>query len=305
MNVDLKQLRSFVAVARLGNFTRAAEWLHLSQPSLSAHIGQLEQTLGLRLIDRSTRAVALTAAGGELLVSADRILAEVDAALASLGDLASRRRGHVTVAALPSIAADILPRAIARLAAAHPDVTVSLRDDLAGGIVAGVRSGEVDFGVTAIDLVEDDIAVRPLTDDALVLIARPGHPALAPKRVTWALAAAHPFVAMTRGSSVRRLTDRAFAAQAHEIVPAYEARYLSSAIGLVAAGLGVAALPSLALPMAQQAGLAHRPLAEPVVTRRIGLVMRRGRSLAPAAAGLAQFLAAAARDALPKRRRAT
>ena len=305
MNVDSKQLRSFVAVARLGNFTRAAEQLHLSQPSLSLHIHQIERSIGLRLMDRSTRAVALTAAGVDFLAGADRILGEVEAALASLGDLANRKRGHVAVAALPSVAADILPRAIARLAAQHPGVIVTLRDVLADHIVAKVRSGEVDFGVTAIDLVDDDIAVRPLTDDSLMLVAPPDHPAVKAKRVTWKLASGLPFIAMTRDSSVRRLTERAFATNGLSVEPAFEATYLSSAIGLVASRLGVAAMPSLASPMVAQAGLAERRLTEPVITRRIGIVTRRGRSLSPAAASLAALLAGAARDALPKRRRAS
>src|SRR5262245_656673 len=157
MGVDLHQLRIFVAVARLGNFTRAAERLGLSQPSLSLHIRQLEQDLGVRLFDRSTRSVALTPAGEDFLPTAERLLDDFRAAAAAVADLAARRRGRVAVAVLPSVAADLLPRAIALLRARHPDVSVSLRDDVAEHIPARVRSGEVDFGLGAIDSMDADM----------------------------------------------------------------------------------------------------------------------------------------------------
>src|SRR5260370_34619552 len=99
--------------ARLGNFTRPAERLNLSPPSLSLHVRQLELDLGVRLLDRSTRSVVLTRAGDDFLPTAERLLDDFRSAVASVTDLAARRRGRVTVAVLPSIAAELLPRAIA------------------------------------------------------------------------------------------------------------------------------------------------------------------------------------------------
>src|SRR3982074_1713791 len=166
MNVDLHQLRIFVAVARLGNFTRAAERLHLSQPSLSLHIRQLEQDLGVRLFDRSTRSVVLTQAGDDLLPTAERLLDDFQSAVASVGDLPPPGRGRVARALLPSVAAELLPRAIALLRIRHPDITVAVRDDMAEHIPARVRNGEVDFGLGAIDSVDADVLGSPLVKDA-------------------------------------------------------------------------------------------------------------------------------------------
>ena len=180
MNINLNQLRVFVAVARLGNFTRAAERLRLSQPSMSLHIRQLEQDLGVRLFDRSTRSVALTRAGEDFLPTAERLLDDVKSAVASVADLAARRRGRVVVAVLPSVAAELLPRAIAALHARHPDITVSLRDDVAELIPARVRSGEVDFGLGAIDSIDADIAGSPLVSDELIAVFPPSHPLASP-----------------------------------------------------------------------------------------------------------------------------
>jgi LysR family transcriptional regulator, carnitine catabolism transcriptional activator len=293
MNINLNQLRVFVAVARLGNFTRAAERLHLSQPSMSLHIRQLEQDLGVRLFDRSTRSVALTRAGDDFLPTAERLLDDVQSAVASVADLAARRRGRVAVAVLPSVAAELLPRAIGALHARHPDITVSLRDDVAELIPARVRSGEVDFGLGAIDSIDADIAGSPLVSDELIAVFPPSHP-LASAKTTWRALAKYPFVAMSRDSSVRRLTEQAFAHNGLLLEPAFEAKYMSTAIGIIAHGLGVGTLPSSAISMVQHAELAHAEIRGPVMKRQIGIMTRRGRSLSPAAEALVAALKTAA-----------
>jgi DNA-binding transcriptional LysR family regulator len=303
MNINLNQLRVFVAVARLGNFTRAAERLHLSQPSMSLHIRQLEQDLGVRLFDRSTRSVALTRAGDDFLPTAERLLDDVQSAVAAVADLAARRRGRVAVAVLPSVAAELLPRAMAALHAHHPDITVSLRDDVAEQIPARVRSGEVDFGLGAIDSIDADIAGSPLVGDELIAVFPPSHALArgngsAPSvKITWRALAKFPFVAMSRDSSVRRLTEQAFAHNGLVLEPAFEAKYMSTAIGIVAHGLGVGTLPSSAVSMAQHAGLAHAEIRGPVMKRQIGIITRRGRSLSPAAEALVAALKTAATKA--------
>jgi LysR family transcriptional regulator, carnitine catabolism transcriptional activator len=298
MNINLNQLRVFVAVARLGNFTRAAERLHLSQPSMSLHIRQLEQDLGVRLFDRSTRSVALTRAGDDFLPTAERLLDDVQSAVASVADLAARRRGRVAVAVLPSVAAELLPRAMAALHARHPDITVSLRDDVAELIPARVRSGEVDFGLGAIDSIDADIAGSPLVSDELIAVFPPSHP-LASAKTTWRALAKYPFVAMSRDSSVRRLTEQAFAHNGLVLEPAFEAKYMSTAVGIIAHGLGIGTLPSSAVSMVRHAGLAHAEIRGPVMKRQIGIMTRRGRSLSPAA----EALVAALKTASAKARR--
>jgi DNA-binding transcriptional LysR family regulator len=300
MNINLHQLRIFVAVARLGNFTRAAERLRLSQPSLSLHVRQLEQDLGVRLFDRSTRSVVLTRAGDDFLPTAERLLDDFQSAVASVADLAARRRGRVAVAVLPSVAAELLPRAIALLRVRHPDITVALRDDVAEHIPARVRNGEVDFGLGAIDGVDADILGSPLIRDELIAVLPHEHPLLTTSgstgktKTTWRVLAKYPFVAMSRDSSVRRLTEQAFAHNGLVLEPAFEAKYMSTALGMIAHGLGVGALPSSALSMVGQAGLSHAEVHAPIMKRRIGIMTRRGRSLSPAAQALVGTLKIAA-----------
>jgi LysR family transcriptional regulator, carnitine catabolism transcriptional activator len=290
MNVDLKQVRIFVMVARLGNFTRAAERLHLSQPSLSLHIRRLEQALRVRLFDRSTRAVHLTGAGQDFLPVAERLIEDFQSAVSSVADLAARRRGRVSVAVLPSIAAELLPRAIAALHRAHPDIGVSLRDDVAGLIAARVRNGEVDFGISACAGLEADLAAAPLLSDELLAVFPRRHPLAGAARPTWRALAAHPFIAMSRDSSVRQMTDQAFAHNGLVIEPVSEAKYMSTALGLVANAVGIAALPSSAVGMIRQAGLGAAMVHDPVMTRQIGILTRHGRTLGPAAQALVEAL---------------
>jgi LysR family transcriptional regulator, carnitine catabolism transcriptional activator len=290
MNADLRQLRVFVAVAQLGNFTRAAERLNLSQPSLSLHMRQLEKSLGVRLLDRSTRAVSLTRAGEDFLPVAERLLEDFQQAVRSVADLAAHRRGRVVVSVLPSVAADLLPRALAVLREKYPGIAVSIRDEVAEQIVARVRSGEADFGVGAIDGLAPDVTGVPLLRDELLAVIPREHPLARVAKPTWRALARYPFVAMSRDSSVRRLTDQAFAQNGLTAAPAYEAKYMSSAIGLVGQGLGVAALPSSARLMVEQAGLHHARLTDPVMRRQIGVLSRQGRSLSPAAQALVGIL---------------
>jgi DNA-binding transcriptional LysR family regulator len=118
-------------------------------------------------------------------------------------------------------------------------------------------------------------------------------------KTTWCALAKYPFVAMSRDSSVRRLTEQAFAHNGLVLEPAFEAKYMSTAVGIIAHGLGVGTLPSSAVSMVQHAGLAHAEIRSPVMKRQIGVMTRRGRSLSPAA----EALVAALKTASAKARR--
>jgi DNA-binding transcriptional LysR family regulator len=235
---------------------------------------------------------------------AERLIEDFQSAVSAVADLAARRRGRVSVAVLPSIAADLVPRAIAALHELHPDIGVSLRDDVAGLIAARVRSGEVDFGISACAGLEADLAAAPLLSDELLAVFPRPHPLGRSPRATWRALAAHPFIAMSRDSSVRQLTDQAFAHGGLVAEPACEAKYMSTALGLVVNGVGVGVLPSSARSMIEQAGLAAATLHDPVMRRDIGIVTKRGRSLGPAAQALVEALRGLLRErASPERPR--
>jgi DNA-binding transcriptional LysR family regulator len=288
MTAELRHIEAFLAVARSGNFTRAAADLHVSQPALTVQIRQLEAALGLRLFDRNNRRVALTQPGRELVAPLERVLLDVRSIVESAHDFAAHRRGVVTVACLPSIAAALLPRAIAELALHHQGIAVRLRDVVADRVVALVRSGEVDFGLGSCG-VERDVAVQPLFADRLAAFV-PKHHRLATRRhVTLREVAGYPLILTGRDSSVRELVERALDQERLSVTVAHEATYMTTALGLAAAGLGVAILPDVANTSASPA-IRRVDIRKPVLTRQIGILTRAGRSLPPAAQKLVEVL---------------
>ena len=128
MDVDLRHLQAFVAVARHGSFTRAAQAVHISQPTFTVQIRHLETSLGVRLVDRNTRTVQLTPIGRELAPVLERILRELDSALLNTRALSSRASGFVAIAALPTLSATVLPGIISEFRKEYPGIAIHLRD---------------------------------------------------------------------------------------------------------------------------------------------------------------------------------
>jgi LysR family carnitine catabolism transcriptional activator len=289
-NVSTRQLQAFIALAEQRSFTRAAALCHLSQPAFSALIGQLEDTLGLRLFDRSTRHVAPTAEGQAFEVSARRVLAEFDAALAGVNDQLARRRGRVSIALLPSLAAGWLPQVLQTYRARHPGIEIEVADVLSEPCVERVRSGEADFALAAIRADTPELRAEPFCSDGFHLVCPEGHPLATQAEVKPRDVAAYPFVHMARTSSVRQFLDAAV--HPLQMQTLMEVDQLATAMGMVRAGLGISLMPALTLFHFAQPGLVTRPLAWPGLVRRIYLVRRRDRSLSLAAQSLYELVLA-------------
>lgn len=290
MNVTTRQLRAFMALASACHFTRAATACHLSQPAFSALIRQLEDTLGARLFDRNTRHVALTAEGEAFHVAAQRVLDEVDAALAGMQDRAARRRGRVSIALLPSLAADWLPVVLAGFRAACPGIEIQVADVLSEPCIDRVRSGQADFALAATRADTPELRAELFCSDGFHLVCPVGHPLARladprPKDV-----ARWPFVHLSRTSSVRQYIDAATHPQ--PLASVLEVDQLATVSGMVRAGLGISIVPALALYQFRAPELAIRPVHWPGLTRRIYLVRRRDRSLSAAAQGLYDWVMA-------------
>ena len=266
------------------NFTRAARSLNMSQPALTVRIRHLEDALGVRLLDRTTRSVTLTQVGGEFLPIVERVLSEMDAVAVNARELAGRRRGLVTVAALPSIASTVLPTTVAEFKIRHPGITVKLRDAVAQRVVALVKSGEADFGIGSPTRRDPELRISHLMDDPVSVALPPGHPLERRARIRLEDLLSCPLILMDREYSVRSLIERAFHSIGRTVVPAYEASYVSTALGLVKAGLGVAIVArSAAGEAAELVGLRARPIDHPMLVRHISLLEIAGRSLSRAA----------------------
>jgi len=296
IDLNLRQLQSFVAVARFGSFTRAAHLLHLSQPALTKQVRQLELTLSVRLFDRNTRTVELTRIGKELVPAIEQLLREIDAIVINARGLAEKSRGVIRVAALPSISSTILPRAVAQFRESYPGISVVLKDILAQHLVTMVKEEEVDFGIGSLNGTDPDIKFTLLLTDRIVVVFPPGFPLERKKTIELKELAGFPLVLMDKESSVRRLVDRAFEEAGEFVTPAFEAIYMSTAAGMVRAGLGVALLPSSALQTGELTGLRSRSVRHPALTREIGVIQKPRRSLSPAAESFLKTLKSACKQ---------
>lgn len=293
MTAELRHIEAFLAVARCGNFTRAAVELHVSQPALTVQIRQLEAALGVRLFDRNSRTVGLTPPGRELVAPFERVLLDIRTIVEGAHDFAAHRRGVVSVACLPSIAADLLPRAIAALATRHHGIVVRVRDVVAARVLELVKSGEVDFGVGSCGPPDRELSEQPFLADRLAAFVPRNHPFADRRYVRLREVATHPIILTGRDSSVRELVERALKQERLSIQVAQEATYMATALGMVAAGLGVAILPHVAITSAPRV-VRRVAIRTPALTRRIGIITRSGRSLQPAARELVEVLQAAA-----------
>lgn len=294
INIETAELQAFIAVARQSSFRAAAEGLFITQPALSRRIENLEQALQERLFDRTTRRVSLTPAGELFLVHAQAVMEELELAVRSVEQGMAQRRQHVTVACVPSVANNLLPLVLKPYARSHPHVRVRIIDESAADVLESVRKGEADFGVNFIGAQEAEIDFEELTRERYLAVMPVHHPLAAHATLNWKSLAGEKLVSVSSSSGNRSLIDNAFARVPQRPVIQYETNHVAGAISLVAAGLGVALLPELALRNAPYKGIVARPVTSPVLSRAMGLISLKGRVLNPAAATLAQAL----RDAI-------
>ena len=286
---DLGDLQAFTCVARLGSFGAAAEAIHLSQPALSRRIDKLESALGVRLLERTTRRVALSAVGREFARKAQGWLDEIDATLLGVSELAHQRTGLVTLACVPSATYHFLPAVLRRFHERMPRIRVRIHDAHAHEVLAAVTSGEADFGLNFDGQQDGGVAFRPLLRERFVLACRTDHPLARRRSVRWSELEGERMLAVGQPSGNRLLLERALAGLPWRIQPVFEARHVQTLLGLVEAGLGVAAVPQLALRPGD-GELVGVPLSAPVVRREVGIIARHGVRLGPAAQALHDFI---------------
>ncbi|QDE38196.1 LysR family transcriptional regulator [Luteibacter pinisoli] len=281
MNVSMRQLRAFLAVAGHRHFRRAAEALHLTQPAVSRLIADLEAELDVRLFDRSTREVVPTEAGRYLEQALARVLDELDSVLGHARAQADPLRGRVRIAAVPTLSAGLVPLGIARCTAGNTGLEIILRDQSQAQVLDAVRGGEVDFGLTVEPATHEEFEAETILHDPFQLVCPADHPLAARKAVPWKALADQPLVLLDHASGSRRLIDAALAAQGVIARVAIEVGHPHTAFRMVEAGLGISVTPALSLD-ALRPGLVARKLT-PEVHRNVTLLRRRARSLSPPA----------------------
>lgn len=298
-DLDLKHLRVFAAVAETQNFSHAAEICGLSQSTVSTIIQQLEQELGVRLIDRTTRRVALSALGEEFLPGVRRILSEFDRQIEAMRGLRALQGGQVHIACVPSVAMRLVPRVIGKFRDHHPRVAIKVLEVPRGRAMELVRSGGADLAIANEPPALADLSSQQIMQDEFALVLRRDHPLAARTRIGWQEAREAGLVMMAPETGIRLEIEHGLPPGLLQDKVGYEAVNPSTLLAMVAHGIGVAPLPGLAWPAAADPVLTVRPLDRPVVRRTLHLIWRADRSLTPAAtafhghvAGEAQALSA-------------
>lgn len=282
MNISLDDVRAFLVISELESFRQAADRLNVSQSALSRRVQKIEDHLGARLFDRSTRRVALTAIGREFVPLAHRMAGEFERSLGRIGDIIEKRTGVVTIASLMTVACGLLPLAAERFGTAHPDVKLRILDATGPEIQEHVRSGEAEFGIDMEGEPDAEITFEALAVEHYVLACRPEHPLAGSTPLAWARVTGHRCIVLGPDSGIGRHLRAALPSLEWQ----YEMQHLSTVLGFLAAGMGVAAVPALALNSVNSANLTCRRLTDPGIERRIGLIRRRGAALSPAAQSL-------------------
>lgn len=290
MNPTLRQMRAFVAVVKTGHFTLAAEHLHITQSALSGLIKELEQTLGARVVDRSTRKIGLTDIGRELYPLFSQMIDDLDGALANVADHTRLKKGIVRIAAPQLMSCTLLPQAIAAYHAAHPDIQVRLADTAVESVIARVLSGEADCGIGPERDPAPQLHAQLLFEMPFALVFPKGHELEKQERVTWQDVSRYPFISLQGQFTERLLDDMHASLREVPVKPDAEVTFMTTALAMVSAGLGMTVCLPYAEPLATLYGLAMRPLEEPALTRRFFIYTRPGRSLSPAAESFVAFL---------------
>jgi len=290
MNLSIRHLRAFSALAHMRNFTRAANACHLSQPAFSSLIQNLEDQAGVRLFNRNTRNVELTPEGLLFESSATRLLHDFQQAFDELDDRVQRRKGRVTIAALPSVAGGALPPVLMAFRIRYPSIEVVLKDVTADVCLELLRSGYVDLALSAAITPGPDLTSEPLLSDSFHLVCRDDHPLAHRKRLSAQDVLHLPMIRFARSSSIRQHLDAAFYPK--QPPTEMEVFNLVTAAGLISEGIGVTLVPTLALFQFQVPNLVSIPVSLPITDRNICLIKRKDAADSSATTALIELLRA-------------
>jgi LysR family hydrogen peroxide-inducible transcriptional activator len=273
--MELHQLRYFCAVARTGNFTRAAENQHIAQPSLSQQIHKLEDELGARLFDRLPRFARLTESGKAFLPKAEAILRRVDEARTEIQEQSRAAVGTVYVGSIPTIAPYFLPPVLARFASCYPGVSVRVIEDITSALLDHLHHGRVDLVLLALPVRGEELQIEELFRESLFACMPESHRLASRKTIGLAEIRDEAFLLLKEGHCFR---ENALAAcRRSRIDPnvIFESGHFSTILAMVATDTGVSVVP--AMVVSKHSGCRFVRLSEDGMARRVGLVQLRHR----------------------------
>ena len=275
--MEMHQLRYVVAVARAGNFSRAAEQCHVSQPSLSQQIQKLEDELGERLFDRMKRTAKLTPSGQAFLRRAVRILEEVGAAQREATEAKHLLWGAVAIGVLPTIAPYLLPNAMAQFTKKYPGVEVIVQEDTTAQLLKLLLACEIDFAIASQPVRGEGLELSELFSEELLLALPPGHPLNRKRRVSMSDLESEKFIVMKEGHC---LGDQVLGFyHRRDLHPkiSFRSAQLETIQALVRAGVGLSLIPAMATQLNRSDQPQYRFMQPPKPMRRIVAVWQKQR----------------------------
>ncbi|MBH1962832.1 MAG: LysR family transcriptional regulator [Comamonadaceae bacterium] len=268
MNITIRQLKAFVAVTRLSSFTEAANELSVTPSALSAIIRELESTVDLRLLERSTRQVALSDAGQEFLPRAKQVLQELENAKRCVLDLRQHRRGVVRIVATQVMFWTLLPPLFAAFRQANPGIILIPVEVPVEGVIDALEKGKADVAIFSERRSKSELSMRHIFDTSPHLLCHRAHRFAARDSITWGEIADDPLIFIGTEAKTKFQIELN---SAYEFAEASSTASGTTAIGMVSAELGAAVMLGIIRPVVEPLGLRLIPLVEPVLTRRMML----------------------------------
>jgi LysR family transcriptional regulator, hydrogen peroxide-inducible genes activator len=273
--LQIHQLRYFCAVARTGNFTRAAQHEHLAQPSLSQQVRKLEDELGTKLFDRLGRSVRLTPLGEALLPRAEAILRQVTDAKQEIQDMAGVERGQLVVGSIPTIAPYFLPPALASFARKFPGVQVRVLEEVTAELLNRIQEGTMDVALLALPLAAPHLTCHELFRERLYLVVPQNHRLASQAAVYLNQIEDDPFLLLKEGHCFRENVLSACGRARLQPNVVFESGQFTTILAMVASGTGISVVPRMAIEARENCRFI--PLADDIAYRRLGIVQLKRR----------------------------
>lgn len=289
--INLNLLRSFASVARHSSFIRAADELGRSRATLSAQVRELEEQLGVRLFDRTTRAVRLTEAGATLAGRLDRGLGEIGHGLREVRDLSPDRRGRIVLACVPSLSGTRFPPILASYRRQDGTTRIDVEEVTSSEMVVALLEGRVDLGVGPYDSpAPPGIGVEPVAEEPVCIVIPQALNSSVRGVLTLDLLASLPLITLSGSVLLQTVLESKMRAEGLRLSSRTEVRHVQTAIAMVRAGVGAAVVPRLALPDGIDGDMSILPIGSPPLTRPLGILTQRGKALSPAAMRFARHV---------------
>ena len=284
--INLDDLIAFKALAETYSFSAAARLIPISQSAFSRRIEKLESALNARLVERTTRRVTLTAVGRDFYRNICRIMSDLDNTVLGVKGVSDQIFNEVTIACVPSAVNYFASDVIKKFNKKHPSTRVKLIDSSSNDVLLTVVRGDADFGVNFVGSLDAEVEFEPLLEERFVVACTKDHPLASYVSVTWAELSEFPYIGPGKESGNRLIIDQTLAAANIKMNSLFETQHQTTMIGLVEAGLGIAVVPSMAMPRRDHPLLVSVPLDDPVISRVVGLIKKRGKPVE----GIAQEL---------------